>query len=60
MGVTSIRAGDGNEAVDLYRRRRFDAVLMDCEMPVMDGFTATRFIREFEATMGCRERRSSP
>ena len=43
---------NGNEAVNLYRERRFDAVLMDCEMPVMDGFTATRMIREFEAQSG--------
>jgi len=49
MGVSSVRASNGAEAVDLYRRHRFDAVLMDCEMPVMDGFTATRLIREHEA-----------
>jgi CheY-like chemotaxis protein len=52
MGVASVHASDGNQAVDLYRRRHFDAVLMDCEMPVMDGFAATRFIREFEAKSG--------
>jgi signal transduction histidine kinase/CheY-like chemotaxis protein len=52
MGVASVHAHDGREAVDLYRRRRFDAVLMDCEMPVMDGFAATRLIREFEAESG--------
>ena len=52
MGVASVHACDGNEAVDLYRKRRFDAVLMDCEMPVMDGFAATRLIRAFEADSG--------
>ena len=52
MGVASVHAADGNEAFDLYRKRRFDAVLMDCEMPVMDGFAATRLIREFEAGSG--------
>ena len=52
MGVASVHAGDGREAVDLYRQCRFDAVLMDCEMPVMDGFAATRLIREFEAMSG--------
>src|SRR4029077_7994989 len=51
-GVGSVHAANGNEAVNLYRERRFDAVLMDCEMPVMDGFTATRIIREFEAQSG--------
>jgi len=52
MGVASVHASDGNQAVDLFRQRRFDAVLMDCEMPVMDGFAATRLIREFEASSG--------
>jgi CheY-like chemotaxis protein len=52
MGVVSVHAGDGTEAFDLYRQRRFDAVLMDCEMPVMDGFAATRLIRQFEAEAG--------
>jgi signal transduction histidine kinase/CheY-like chemotaxis protein len=52
MGVASVHASDGTEAVDLYRERRFDAILMDCEMPVMDGFAATRIIREFEVASG--------
>lgn len=52
MGVASIHATNGEEAVQRYCERRFDAVLMDCEMPVMDGFAATRLIREFEALSG--------
>ncbi len=52
MGVASVHAVDGTEAVALYREHRFDAVLMDCEMPVMDGFAATRLIREHEAKSG--------
>jgi len=52
MGVVSVHAANGNEAVNLYRERRFDAILMDCEMPVMDGFAATRLIRELEASSG--------
>jgi len=52
MGVVSVHAANGKEAVNLYRERRFDAVLMDCEMPVMDGFEATRLIRAFEASSG--------
>ncbi len=52
MGVVSVHAANGNEAVNFYREREFDAVLMDCEMPVMDGFAATRLIREFEVSSG--------
>jgi len=52
MGVESVHAANGNEAVNLYRERKFDAILMDCEMPVMDGFAATRLIRELEASSG--------
>ena len=49
LGVSTVHASDGMQAVDLFRKRRFDAILMDCEMPVLDGFGATRLIREFEA-----------
>ncbi len=39
-------AGDGQEALQALRERVFDLVLMDVQMPVMDGITATRIIRE--------------
>jgi DNA-binding NarL/FixJ family response regulator len=39
-------AGDGREAVLLVEEHRPDAVLMDAKMPMMDGLTATRLIKE--------------
>ncbi|MEO5345324.1 MAG: PAS domain S-box protein [Magnetococcus sp. YQC-9] len=46
-GFTVVVAGNGRDALDrLQQDDRFDGVLMDCQMPVMDGYTATRAIRE--------------
>ena len=41
---------DGAEAVDAVMQEKFDLVLMDCSMPTMDGFAATRAIRKHEIT----------
>jgi CheY-like chemotaxis protein len=49
LGCKSVVAINGKEAVEAFKKQTFDAVLMDCQMPVMDGFSATRKIREWEA-----------
>jgi CheY-like chemotaxis protein len=52
MGHSVVTAGNGQEALDQLERERFDVVLMDVQMPVMDGLLATERIREREAGTG--------
>ena len=51
-GITFGIAENGKEAVDALDQAPFDAVLMDCQMPIMDGYTATRVRRQKEAEAG--------
>jgi signal transduction histidine kinase/CheY-like chemotaxis protein len=46
IGLTADTVVDGKEAVDALERQPYDVVLMDVQMPVMDGITATRLIRQ--------------
>ena len=52
LGVDLTIVGDGAEALALFQSGAFDLILMDMQMPVMDGLTATRAIREREAQTG--------
>ena len=48
FGVEVTMASNGQEVLDLFKNQDWDVVLMDVQMPVMDGPTATRAIRQFE------------
>ena len=43
-----VEAENGEIALDEFKKTDFDLVLMDVQMPIMDGHTATRLIREYE------------
>ncbi len=52
MGASVWRATSGSEAIAILDQSPFDIVFMDCSMPGMDGFEATREIRQREAATG--------
>ncbi|BDT58375.1 hypothetical protein MasN3_18690 [Massilia varians] len=52
LGIEATCARNGQEALQAVRAGGFDAVLMDCQMPVMDGFAATAAIRRHEREAG--------
>ena len=52
LGCTVQVAEHGGQALDALAAERFELVLMDCQMPVMDGFEATRRLREREREAG--------
>ncbi|OGR35569.1 MAG: hypothetical protein A2051_14255 [Desulfovibrionales bacterium GWA2_65_9] len=45
MGHEVVTANNGQEALDIFRQRGFDCILMDIQMPVLDGVEATRILR---------------
>ena len=52
VGIEPVIVGDGAAAVEAWRNQLWDVILMDVQMPVMDGPTATRTIRALEAETG--------
>ena len=50
QGCRVVEASNGQEAIELSQRGGLDLVLMDLNMPVLDGFNATLRIREYEPT----------
>jgi TMAO reductase system sensor TorS len=48
LGHSATVVNNGLEALEILLKERFDVVLMDCQMPVMDGYEATRKYREWE------------
>ena len=49
LGVQVDIANCGADAIDMVTARKYDAILMDCHLPTMDGFVATEHIRQLEA-----------
>ena len=47
-GWTVILAKDGNAAIEAYQNQEVDVIIMDCQMPILDGYETTGVIRQLE------------
>ncbi|WP_162888725.1 response regulator [Dechloromonas sp. HYN0024] len=52
LGLAVVTAGDGEEVLDILKSETVDLVLMDCQMPRLDGFAACAALRQREAASG--------
>ena len=50
LGIRADVAGNGREAIEMYEMLRHDLIFMDCQMPEVDGYAATREIRRRQGT----------
>jgi len=59
MGLDADVAANGNEAVQMFQALKYDFVFMDVQMPIKDGITATKEIRQWEMETGVETGKSS-
>jgi CheY-like chemotaxis protein len=60
LGFAVDLASNGEEGVAMWAQGNYDAIIMDCQMPVLDGYSATAKIREQEQAQGCQSNRRMP
>lgn len=49
LGIQPVLVDNGRQAVTVFKASNYDLVLMDCEMPILDGYSASQEIRRYEA-----------
>ncbi|MFK7740170.1 MAG: ATP-binding protein [Planctomycetota bacterium] len=52
MGCAVVEVADGQQAAEMFARESFDLVFLDCQMPIVDGYTAAQNMRKHELQQG--------